>query len=96
MVVHFPVLFLTEVIEERLFLVDCTTVNRCVSLSAFEWATNQLYTMPCWKVMAHVLVIYVVPCLIQFFVDDITIIVLTGVDRHQSLPIDSQLKSSIN
>ena len=93
--VHFPVLFLTEVIEERLFLVDCSTVNRCSSLSAFEWATNQLYTLPCWKVMARVLVIFVVPCLIRLSVDDITILVLTGVDRHQSLPIDSQLKSSI-
>ena len=77
----FSVLFLTEMIDERLFLVDCSTVNRCVSLSAFEWATNQLYNMPCWKVMAHVLVVFVVPCLIRSFVDDITIIFLTGVAK---------------
>ena len=91
LVVDIPVLFMTESIEERLFLSDGNIVNICSSaLSAFGWATNQLYTIPVEKL--YVLVVFVLPCLIRLFVDDITITVLTGVDRQQSLPIGSQVK----
>ena len=73
--VDIPVLFLTESIEERLFLYlsDGNIVNRCSSaLSAFGRATNQLYTMPVEKL--YVLVVFVLPCLFRLFVDAITIV----------------------